>query len=202
MILGQLALNTLWEIISTLYLCMKYPVGGGVGIFKADQCVALYSTHLKTLQELEVYADDMVQHCDKVFEVLKKHKFKLNSEKCSFGVQAGKFLDFILTRSGIEANLEKCEVVNNMRSPMSIKEVQQLAERVMALAHFLSRSSKKALLWTDKCETTSQELKAMLVSPPILTKSIKYMLILQNPPRSRDMISEDRKDDLNLSNHS
>ncbi|RDX75235.1 hypothetical protein CR513_44901, partial [Mucuna pruriens] len=128
--------------------------------------------------KLEVYVDDMVvktttdeQHCEaltQVFTILKKHKLKLNPEKCSFGVQAGKFLGFILTRRGIEANLEKCKALINMRSPRSVKEVQQLAGRIMALAHILPQSIEKALpifqclrknerfQWTNKCEEAFQ----------------------------------------------
>ncbi|RDY04110.1 hypothetical protein CR513_12219, partial [Mucuna pruriens] len=83
--------------------------------------------------DLEVYVDNMVvklaqgeQHCvvlTRIFDVLRKHKLKLNLEKCSFNVQAKKFLGYILTRRGIEANSNKCEPVINMRSPTSIKEI-------------------------------------------------------------------------------
>ncbi|RDY13193.1 hypothetical protein CR513_01922, partial [Mucuna pruriens] len=54
-----------------------------------------------------------------------KHKLKLNPEKCSFYVQAGKFLGYMLTRRGIEANLDKYETVINMRSPRSVKEIDR-----------------------------------------------------------------------------
>ncbi|RDX85065.1 hypothetical protein CR513_33786, partial [Mucuna pruriens] len=57
--------------------------------------------------DLEVYVDDMVvkstkvfEHCQalgRVFAILRKHQLRLNPEKCSFGVQAGKFLGFMLT---------------------------------------------------------------------------------------------------------
>jgi len=42
---------------------------------------------------------------------------RLNSEKCVFGVTREKFLGFMLTNQGIEANPDKCQVVLNMRSP-------------------------------------------------------------------------------------
>ncbi|RDX71034.1 hypothetical protein CR513_49656, partial [Mucuna pruriens] len=79
--------------------------------------------------------DDMVKsatavdHCralGRVFQVLRKHQLKLNPEKCSLGVQAGKFLGFMLIEPGIEANLEKCQAIINMRSPRTVREVQQL----------------------------------------------------------------------------
>ncbi|RDX77142.1 Retrovirus-related Pol polyprotein from transposon 17.6, partial [Mucuna pruriens] len=67
------------------------------------------------------------QHCKvlgKIFDVLRKHRLKLNLEKYSFGVQAGKFLGYMLTRRGIKANPNKCAIVINMRSLRSVKEVQ------------------------------------------------------------------------------
>ncbi|RDX90703.1 hypothetical protein CR513_27406, partial [Mucuna pruriens] len=65
-----------------------------------------------------VYVDDMVikskkanRHCEtleRVFKTLRDHQLKLNPEKCFFGVQVGKFLGFMLTERGIEANPDKC----------------------------------------------------------------------------------------------
>ena len=43
-----------------------------------------------------------------------------------FGVEVGKFLGFLLTERGIEANPEKCAAMVAMRSPTTVKEVQQL----------------------------------------------------------------------------
>ena len=39
-----------------------------------------------------------------VFEVLRQHKLRLNVEKCTFGVGAGKVLGYLITNQGIEAN--------------------------------------------------------------------------------------------------
>ena len=55
-----------------------------------------------------------------------------------FGVEAGKFLGFLLTERGIEANPEKCVAIIEMRSPISVKEVQQLTGRMVALSRFMS----------------------------------------------------------------
>ncbi|RDY04071.1 Retrovirus-related Pol polyprotein from transposon 17.6, partial [Mucuna pruriens] len=80
--------------------------------------------------KVEVYVDDMVvkfiiveDHCKalgRVFQVLRRHQLKLNPGKKVSGV----YID----RAGIEANLEKCQAIINMRSPQTLKEVQQLIE--------------------------------------------------------------------------
>jgi len=85
-------------------------------------------------RNVQAYVDDMVatsqqrgQHVvdlEELFTTIAKYKLKLNPKKCVFGVEAGKFLGFLLTERGIEANPEKCVVIIAMRSPISVKEVQ------------------------------------------------------------------------------
>ena len=58
-------------------------------------------------KSIEVYIDDMVvkskvvsEHVGdlrKNFEILRKHKLRLNASKCSFGVGSGKFLGYMVT---------------------------------------------------------------------------------------------------------
>lgn len=57
---------------------------------------------------------------------LRNYNMHLNLTKCSFGVQAGKLLGFMLTKRGIEANLDKCQAIIDMRSSSNVKEVQKL----------------------------------------------------------------------------
>ncbi|KAF5442795.1 hypothetical protein F2P56_035417 [Juglans regia] len=74
---------------------------------------------------MKVYVDDLLvkigtpeQHLDylrETFAILR---------------QSGKFLGFTVLERGIEANLEKVEVIHNMAPPRSIIEVQRLAGRV------------------------------------------------------------------------
>ena len=63
---------------------------------------------------IEVYIDDMVvkskvvfEHVgdlENIFEILRKHKLRLNTSKCSFGVGSGKFLGYMITHRGIKVN--------------------------------------------------------------------------------------------------
>ena len=91
----------------------------------------------------------------------------------------------MLTQRGIEVNPEKCQAVLQMRSPRTIKEVQQLTGRVTALSRFMTRSAHRTLplynllkkgkdfRWTDECEAAFQGLKTTLTEPPILTRPDK-----------------------------
>ncbi|XP_016195553.1 uncharacterized protein LOC107636566 [Arachis ipaensis] len=83
-------------------------------------------------QLMEVYMDDMLVKTQReetflsdlaeVFGTIKKHEKRLNPTKCTFAVEAGKFLGFILIQRGIEANSDKCQVILNMKSPTCVKE--------------------------------------------------------------------------------
>ena len=61
-----------------------------------------------------------------------------------FAVALGKFLGFIVSQQGIEANLDKVKVIIKVKSPKTMKEVQSLTGKVAALNKFVSRA-------TDKC---------------------------------------------------
>ena len=106
---------------------------------------------------------------------------KLNPSKCAFGVSSGKFLGFIVSQKGIEANPKKVRAILEMCSPRTTKEVQYLTRRVAALNRFISKATdkclpffktlKKVFAWTEKCETAFQELKHYLSNPPLLSPS-------------------------------
>ncbi|RDY04738.1 hypothetical protein CR513_11511, partial [Mucuna pruriens] len=51
---------------------------------------------------------------------------RLNPDKCVFRVKGEKFLGFMLTHRGIEANPDKCEAITKMKSPQNMKEMQRL----------------------------------------------------------------------------
>ncbi|GJY35687.1 reverse transcriptase domain-containing protein [Tanacetum coccineum] len=56
------------------------------------------------------------------------------NKKCSFGMEEGKFLGYIVTSEGIIANSEKTKAVMNMPSPSSLKQMQRLSELQMLTA--------------------------------------------------------------------
>ena len=104
-------------------------------------------------RNVQDYVDDMVvtshergQHAadlEELFATISKYRLKLNSEKCIFGVEGGKFLGFMLTERGIEANPDKCAAIIAMRSPTSVREVQQLTGRMASLSRFVSAGGEK-----------------------------------------------------------
>ena len=82
---------------------------------------------------MEIYVDDMLvkskeelTHLDdlrETFATLRQYQMKLNLSKCAFGIALGKFLGFMLSQKGIEANPEKVRAILDMTSPRTVKEV-------------------------------------------------------------------------------
>ena len=82
---------------------------------KQDVCLA---------QNMEVYIDDMlvksareVSYLDdlrETFDTLRLYDMKLNPSNCVFGVASRKFLGFMVSQCGIEANLNKVWAIMEM----------------------------------------------------------------------------------------
>jgi hypothetical protein len=70
---------------------------------------------------------------------LQEYQWKLNPNKCVFGVPLGKLPGFIISHCGIEANPEKISAITNMKAPTYIKDVQKLTGCIAALNRFISR---------------------------------------------------------------
>ena len=166
-----------------------------------------------------MYVDDMLvksreelPHLDdlkETFTTLKQYQMKLNPTKCVFCVASGKFLSFIVSQRGIEANPEKVQAIINMTLPKTVKEVQKLTRRITALNRFISRATnkclpffkilKQAFAWIDECETAFQELKRYLSNPPLLSPSKQgeslylYLAVSETVVSATLIREEDRK---------
>ena len=57
----------------------------------------------------------------------------------------GKFLRFMVSQKGIEANSKKVRAILDMTLPKTIQEVQKLTRRIVALNRFVSKTTKKCL---------------------------------------------------------
>ena len=142
-------------------------------------------------RNVQVYVNDMLvksrreedhlKDLKETFDTLCSYNMKLNLGKCAFGVTTGKFLGFMVSQKGIEANPDKIRAIMKMKCPKNVKEVQSLNGKVAALNRFVSRATdkclpffrtlKKSFEWTDECQQAFEELKAYLSAPPLLSPS-------------------------------
>ena len=115
------------------------------------------------------------------FNILRKHKLRLNTSKCSFGVGSDKFLGYMVTHRGIEVNPDQIKAINDLKPPRNTKEVQKLTRMITALNRFISRSANrcrpfyllinkwKGFEWSEDCIMAFQQLKEYLSRPPIMS---------------------------------
>jgi hypothetical protein len=126
-------------------------------------------------------SDDLIADLEETFSSLRRFQWKLNPTKCVFKVPSGKFLGFIVSNWGIEANPVKISAITDMGAPGTIKDVQKLTGCMAALNRFISRLGERGLpffkllkyldkfQWTEEAERALQDLKHHLQSPPVLT---------------------------------
>ena len=114
------------------------------------------------------------------FDTLQSYNMKLNPSKCVFGVTAGKFLGFMVSQR-VEVNPEKVRAIMELRPPRTVKEVQNLNGKIVALNRFVSKATDKCLpffrtlrksfKWTNECQKAFEDLKKYLSSSPLLSPS-------------------------------
>ena len=89
--------------------------------------------HDKMHKEVEMYVDDMMvksnireghfEALDKFLARLEKYNLRLNPKKCIFGVTSGKLLEHIVSKKGIEVDLDKIKAIQEMSVPKTEKDV-------------------------------------------------------------------------------
>ena len=144
-------------------------------------------------KSIEVYINDMVvkskmvsdhvRDLGNIFEIIRKHKLRLNASKCFFGVGLGKFLGYMVTHQGIEVNPDQIKAINSLQLSRNPKEVQKLTGMTTALNRFISRSTDscrpffllmnkwKGFEWTEEWALAFKQLKEYLSRPPIMSSS-------------------------------
>ena len=139
---------------------------------------------------MEVYIDDMLvkskqrldhaTHLQQAFDLLQEYGMKLNPLKCAFGVSTGRFLGFMVTQRGIEANPAQLKAILQSPAPSSKKEIQQLTGRLAVLGRFISRFTDRLkpffttlrgasrAEWNEECDQAFVAIKQYLIEPSIL----------------------------------
>ncbi|GKC77272.1 reverse transcriptase domain-containing protein [Tanacetum coccineum] len=138
-------------------------------------------------RNLEAYIDDM-----------------LNPKKCSFGVEEGPFIGYLITKQGIWANPSKVKAITDVGQLKTLKDVHSLNGKIAALSRFLSKSAersfpffkvlksctyKKNIQWTQEAEATLQEMKKFMEILPTLTTLIQEEILIIYLTSSTESIS-------------
>jgi hypothetical protein len=126
-------------------------------------------------------SDTLIADREETFASLREYRWKLNPNKCVFGVLSGKLLGFIISHRGIEANPEKISAITSIKAPTCIKDVQKLTGCMAALNKFISKLGEWGLpffkllkhqekfVWTPDADQALPQLKDFLSKTPVLT---------------------------------
>lgn len=116
------------------------------------QCLMNKIFKVQINYNIEIYVDNLlfkskflgthISDLEESFSILQRYKMKLNSSKCAFEITIKKFLGFMVSWWGIEANLKKIRVIQDMTPLKIIKKVQRLIDRIIILSYFVLRSMK------------------------------------------------------------
>jgi hypothetical protein len=142
-------------------------------------------------KNVEAYVDDVVvktrnsntliTDLEETFASLREYCWKLNPNKCVFGIPSGKLLGFIISHRGIEPNPEMISTITSMKALTCIKDVQKLTGCMAALNRFISKLGERGLpffkllkhqekfAWTPKADQALAQPKDFLSKPPVLT---------------------------------
>ena len=162
--------------------------------FRLTQATAYFQRLInKVLAGLDFafgYLDDILIHSPEVpthlthmrqlFQRLREADLKLNREKCNFFKSNIQYLGHLISGEGIEPLPEKLESIKEMPPPTTQKEVKQFLGLIGYYRKFVPRFADIArpltnltqldqlFEWSDKCQTSFELLKEVLIKEPIL----------------------------------
>jgi hypothetical protein len=135
-------------------------------------------------------SDTLIADIEETSASLREYRWKLNPNKCVFGVPSGKLLSFIISHRGIEANPKKISAITSMKAPTCIKDVQNLTGCMAALNRFISKLEERGppfinllkpqekFTWTPEADQALAQLKDFLSKPSVLTATRKKEQLL------------------------
>ena len=128
----------------------------------------------------EEHVDDLMD----LFKVLRKYGLKLSPHKCQFFKKK-------IVNMGLEFQVQgdkvcytplkdKCDSIRNLESPKTLRQTRAFCGMVNFLSSFLAnlcrllipiynlQKKAKKFKWTDEAEKAFNEIKKLLISPPVL----------------------------------
>ena len=136
------------------------------------------------LDDIIVYGtsfEDHLKHLEMVLTKLGEAGLKLKPSKCHFAQQQVQYLGHLISKDGVAVDPSKVEAVTSYPQPTDVKElrgflglanyyrrfVQGFASIAQPL-YKLTRKNARGFNWTSQCQQAFDQLKKLLVNPPIL----------------------------------
>ena len=88
------------------------------------------------LDDLIIFSSTLEEHLDRLDQVLKRLKecnLKLNTKKCKFLQTKVKYVGYIVSEKGLDADPENIEKIRNWPTPKNAEEVRQFTSSFRAI---------------------------------------------------------------------
>ena len=114
--------------------------------------------------------------------ILRKKKLFAKLSKCDFWLKEMSFLGHIVSIEGIRVDLAKIKAMVRWKQPQNVTEVRsflglagyyrRFVKGFSVIASTLTKLLKKWVKfeWDDKCQSSFEQLKIILVEAPVLTQ--------------------------------
>ena len=124
--------------------------------------------------------EEHLKHIEQIFKRLEFFGLKMKREKCAFFKKHIQYLGHLITEDGFRPLPEKLEIIRKMPAPKNPKEVKQFLGLIGYYRKFVPRFADMSrpltnltrhdatFEWTDLCEKSFNNLRALLMEHPIL----------------------------------
>ena len=174
------------------YLCMGMSISVSLQIWQQLIDLVFQDDLIKCKQNFDVIMDDTFihstaeEHMDDLmdlFKVLRKYGLKLSPHKCQFfkkKIYMG--LEFHVQGDKVcyTPLKDKRDAIRNLESPKTLRQTRAFCRMVNFLSSFLPnlhrllipiydlQKKAKKFKWTDKAKKAFNEIKKLLINPPVL----------------------------------
>ena len=136
------------------------------------------------IDDILVYSKDAQEHEQNlrlVLHILREKKLFAKLSKCDFWLKEVSFLGHIISAEGIRVDPAKIEAVVSWKPPRNVTEVRsflglvgyyrRFVKEFSFIASLLTKLLRKEIKfeWDDKCQSSFEQLKKILVEEPMLT---------------------------------
>ena len=175
---------------SPTYVYLRMGMGMSCSPALWQQFVHIIWEQLPNKERYKIIMDDILifstrqQHwedLENLFHVLIKFGLKISPHKCQLFREKLVYMGLeFLIKDGTAAMRDKCDAIRNMKAPKSVKECRTFCGMVNFLSTFCKNlrqllipiyelTKKHARFnWTDKHQQAFDEIKQLLVKPPVL----------------------------------
>ena len=175
------------------YLCMGMGISMSPQIWQQFVDLVFQDDLIKCKQNFDVIMDDTYihstaeEHMDDlmdIFKVLRKYGLKLSPHKCQFFKKKIVYMGLEFQIQGDKVCYaplkDKCDAIRNLESPKTLRQTRAFCRMVNFLSSFLPNLQRilipiydlqkkaKKFKCTDEAEKAFNEIKKLLVSPPVL----------------------------------